>query len=68
MKTEVRCTVSNCVYWAAENRCAAEQILVEIDQHARNYLSEIGEIGSPEHQDRATSSSMTCCHTFKPKK
>jgi hypothetical protein len=68
MSTEVRCTVSNCTYWAAENRCAADAILVEIDQHTKNYKLEIGEIGVPEHSDHAVNSSMTCCHTFKPKK
>ncbi|GAB7388926.1 DUF1540 domain-containing protein [Bacillaceae bacterium] len=68
---DVKCSVANCVYWGQGNECTAPAIMVEVDRHARhNFNTEIaGEVGfSEEHQDYATDSSATCCHTFKPKK
>lgn len=67
---DVKCSVSNCEYWASGNECIAPAIMVEIDRHAnRNFNEELaGEIGvSTDHQDHATSSAHTCCHTFKPR-
>jgi hypothetical protein len=66
---EVKCAVSNCEYWNSGNNCGADAIMVDIDQHARaRYDTEIaGEFVDTDHQDVATSSKQTCCHTFKPK-
>jgi hypothetical protein len=65
---EVRCSVSNCEYWAEGGGCNAKEILVEIDAHAtRNFNAEIGEIGDGVHKDYAEHSSGTMCHTFKKK-
>lgn len=67
--TQVMCSVSNCVFNKEGNRCGADAIMVDIDQHARmNYNEEFaGESFDSEHQDKASTSSVTCCHTFKPK-
>ncbi|WP_047153593.1 DUF1540 domain-containing protein [Aneurinibacillus tyrosinisolvens] len=68
---EVKCSVANCTYWAQGNNCAAEAIMVDIDQHANaNFKEEIGEIGyevDTDHKDNASNSSQTCCHTFMPR-
>ncbi|WP_153944813.1 DUF1540 domain-containing protein, partial [Acinetobacter baumannii] len=46
MPQGVKCSVSNCVYYAQGNNCAAEAIMVDIDPRAHvNYKEEIGEIG-----------------------
>ncbi|ASS76373.1 DUF1540 domain-containing protein [Tumebacillus algifaecis] len=66
---EVRCSVSNCDYWATGGGCNANSILVDIDAHAnRDFSSEIGEIGEGVHKDIAHHKSATMCHTFKQKK
>jgi hypothetical protein len=69
MPQGVKCSVSNCTYWAQGNNCSATAIMVDVDSHAgANYREEIGEIGvSSTHKDQASSSSETCCHTFKAK-
>jgi len=66
---QVKCSVSNCQYWAEDNRCHAELIMIEIDEHARaTFDTEFaGESFDSDHQDTASQSSKTCCHTFKPK-
>lgn len=66
---KVACTVSNCTYWAENNLCSAENILIEIDKHAAKRFSE--EFASEDfsnHHDKAANSSATCCLTFKQKK
>lgn len=65
---EVRCSVSNCEYWAKGGGCNANSILVEIDAHAgQDFNMEIGEIGEGVHKDVAQNSAATMCHTFKAK-
>ena len=71
---QVNCSVSNCQFWDMGNKCAAEEILVEIDAHAKQNLDVeyAGEYGGGDdtytsHKDRASSSNDTCCLTFKPK-
>jgi hypothetical protein len=65
----VTCSVANCEYWATDNKCAADMIMIDIDSHANNkYDAEFaGEGFDTEHKDSSTSSSNTCCHTFKRK-
>lgn len=68
-KPIVKCSVSNCTYWGEKNVCQADLIMIEIDKHANlNYNAEFaGESFDTEHQDATSSSSGTCCHTFKAK-
>lgn len=67
MQVEVKCSVSNCEYWASGNNCVANSILVSVDKHAdANLKEEFGMMGG-EHQDSASNSADTCCHTFKQK-
>ncbi|MBP1999186.1 hypothetical protein J2Z69_000205 [Paenibacillus shirakamiensis] len=68
-KPVVKCSVSNCSFWGENNFCRAEQIMIDIDQHARTrYNAEIaGESFDSEHKDAVATSAATCCHTFKPK-
>ncbi|MBP1932913.1 DUF1540 domain-containing protein [Ammoniphilus resinae] len=67
-QVEVKCSVSNCTFWANGNNCAAPEIMVEVDRHA-NFNSEFaGELGvQTEHQDKASNSAETCCRTFRAK-
>ncbi len=64
----VKCSVANCEYWAQGNRCGADQIMIEIDQHAGFTEEFAGEDFNDVHQDTASSSRVTCCKTFEPKK
>ena len=68
-KPIVRCSVSNCSYWGEENFCKADLIMINIDAYATKHLKEeyAGETFDSEHKDVASTSSATCCHTFKPK-
>ncbi|MCM3627296.1 DUF1540 domain-containing protein [Paenibacillus glycanilyticus] len=67
MPKGVTCSVSNCTFWKEGNNCNADAITVDIDQHG-NFSEEFAndELGL-YHEDQATESSATCCHTFKPK-
>ncbi|MEI7026715.1 DUF1540 domain-containing protein [Paenibacillus sp. y28] len=65
-KPTVKCSVSNCEYWATGNNCSAESIMIEIDSHAsRSFDSEFAQESG--HQDTAGTSAETCCLTFKPR-
>ncbi len=66
---KVSCNVANCTYWDKGNVCGADEIIVEIDRHAKSgFNEEFGlEPGEPDHKDYAKTSSGTCCYTFKPK-
>lgn len=69
---QVRCTVNNCYFWAQENYCGADSILVTSDGAARKYpesvdaaqtamiVSEIGETPTQTCME-------TACKTFKQK-
>lgn len=69
MPQGVACSVSNCSYWGEGNRCAAQEIAIEIDAHAGRGTG--GEEFADElfggHRDHAEDSATTCCLTFKPK-
>lgn len=79
MPKGVACSVSNCKFWAENNKCAASEIQIEIDAHASSFSSKHGnEEFSTEldeaprnnhsaHQDEARKSAETCCLTFVPK-
>jgi hypothetical protein len=67
---QVKCSVSNCHYWEQNNHCGADAIMIDIDNHAEKKLDvEFALEGfRTEHQDKASRSANTCCHTFKPRK
>ncbi|WP_438351652.1 DUF1540 domain-containing protein [Paenibacillus sp. FA6] len=66
-KTLVKCSVSNCHFWGEQNLCRAEKIVIEIDAHATSNLNEeFGDEPFAIHQDKARTSSSTCCLTFRP--
>ncbi|WP_040948398.1 DUF1540 domain-containing protein [Gorillibacterium massiliense] len=69
MSPMVKCSVANCSYWGDGNKCNADAIMIDIDAHAKtDYSAEFaGESFDSEHQDRASSTKETCCHTFKKK-
>ncbi|MBB6675280.1 DUF1540 domain-containing protein [Cohnella nanjingensis] len=68
MPNGVACSVSNCSFWGEGNRCAAQEIAIEIDAHAkRNLNEEFADESFEAHQDQASSSKATCCLTFRPK-
>lgn len=66
---DVKCSVSNCSFWSEGNNCAADQIMIEIDKHAKASYNEefAGETFDTSHQDHASQVAETCCHTFKKK-
>lgn len=68
-KPIVKCSVSNCHYWGAQNVCGADLIMIDVDKHASAHYNEefAGEEFDSQHKDHAASSMYTCCHTFKPK-
>lgn len=68
-KPIVNCSVANCKFWTEGNKCSAEAILIEIDQHGNHrYDMETGSlIGDDHDRDYAESVRNTCCHTFRPK-
>lgn len=67
MPKGVSCSVSNCTFWRDGNNCNANAISIDIDQHADfNEEFAADDLGL-YHQDQASESSATCCHTFKPK-
>ena len=70
MMVDVKCSVSNCYFWKQNNECAAQAIMVTVDDKGRaNFREEIaGEIAvDTKRTDWAQSSMHTCCHTFRPK-
>lgn len=69
MPSGVSCSVANCNFWKEGNNCGADQIMVEIDQHAAtNFNHEFaGDDLGLFHEDHANQSAATCCQTFKPK-
>lgn len=68
VKPLVKCTVSNCHYWGEHNLCRAEEIVIEIDKHVGSKFKEeyAEEMTDKGHHDHASTSSATCCLTFKP--
>lgn len=66
MPKGVKCSVSNCHFWAEGNSCNADQISIEVDgQSANAYDTEFAEEAGMQHD--AAKSAATCCETFQPK-
>lgn len=69
----IRCTVDNCFYWARDNYCGADTILITSNQAAERYpegvdapqtsliVNDIGETPAESCQE-------TACKTFKNQK
>lgn len=66
---QVKCSVSNCSYWAEGNQCVADLIMIEVDKHSKAKFQEefAGESFDSEHRDQAVDAAGTCCHTFEPR-
>ncbi|WP_424766211.1 DUF1540 domain-containing protein [Paenibacillus sp. sgz302251] len=69
MPKGVSCSVANCGFWKEGNNCSADEINIEIDQHAGAHFNEefAGDHLGLFHEDEAEQSAATCCQTFKPK-
>lgn len=65
MPENVSCTVNTCTYWREQNICAAEKILVALDQ-ALAKIDDNMEIAELEATP-ATRSAQTSCKTFRPR-
>lgn len=68
MSVDVKCSVSNCYFWAQNNHCSAPAIMVTVDNLANaNFAEEIaGEIMVDlSRMDSVNHSINTCCHTFR---
>lgn len=60
----VRCTVSNCYFWDAQNVCGADEILIVSNRITKldDDSMEVADIGYTP----VAVSSDTCCKTFRP--
>ncbi|MDA8206592.1 MAG: DUF1540 domain-containing protein [Thermaerobacter sp.] len=64
---DVRCTVNNCYFWAQDNYCAADTILITGDQAAAETTTNastntlVSQIGKTPAETRQ----QTACQTFK---
>lgn len=65
MPENVRCTVSNCVYWDKGNLCGADMILITTDDKVKLHDDKM-EIGTLT-ETLASTSTQTNCKTFEPK-
>ncbi|TZE83614.1 DUF1540 domain-containing protein [Calorimonas adulescens] len=65
---QVRCSVNNCHYWAQNNYCSANQILVTSDSVSNRYGDNFD---APSLQNTLSTPVQmgmeTCCKTFVPK-
>ncbi len=66
---EVKCTVSNCVFHEKGNICGANQIVIDMDYHAKSKMNTefASEFDVSNVSEEANQSSDTCCKTFKSK-
>jgi hypothetical protein len=70
---DVRCTVSNCYFWAKSDLCSADSILITSDTQARQHpgmafgAENGGAMVSGVGDTPAASMEMTSCHTLKAK-
>lgn len=65
---QVNCTISNCLFYEKGNLCGAESILVDRTENGRGgnnteFASDFDDFSVTE---KASTSSETCCQTFKP--
>ncbi len=61
----IRCSVNNCHYWAKDNYCSAEQIMVSSDKMGDTTPHTFNAVQASEFPHTPVGSSMeTCCKTF----
>ncbi|MCR4397518.1 MAG: DUF1540 domain-containing protein [Firmicutes bacterium] len=64
----IRCSVSNCHYWADGNYCSAEQIVVTSDRMGDTTPHTFNALEASQFPRTPAGSSMeTCCKTFVTK-
>jgi hypothetical protein len=66
----VRCTVDNCAYWAQDNYCAADSILITSDAAGRRYpegvdAPQTNMIVQDIGETPVSNCSETACKTFR---
>lgn len=66
----IRCTVDNCFYWARDNYCGADTILITSDKAVRRYpegvdAPQAGMIIEDIGETPADSAVDTACKTFR---
>jgi hypothetical protein len=67
----VKCTVNNCYFWAKDNMCSADSILITSDSATNDHPSmtfgqeEEGNLVQSIGNTPAHSITDTACHTFK---
>lgn len=66
----IRCTVDNCFYWAHDNYCGADTILITSNKAAERYpegvdAPQTGMIVQDIGETPADSSQETSCKTFR---
>ncbi|WP_048602676.1 DUF1540 domain-containing protein [Rubeoparvulum massiliense] len=67
---DVKCSVSNCHYWAEGNHCAADAIMVKVDDHTNSYFkTEFANDMDQQNLDKghAVNNRGTLCETFRKK-
>lgn len=69
---QVRCTVDNCYFWAQDNFCNADSILITSSQAAQQYSQETSNTGTSTQamvsaigETPADHSHDTACKTFR---
>lgn len=71
MQVDVKCSVSNCLYWKEGNDCHAPAIMVTTEQRGdQNFTEEIASeiMVNLQLKDYVAQSAETCCHTFRSAK
>jgi hypothetical protein len=65
----VKCSVSDCTYWATGNECRAKVIMIKTNERANDaFYAEFASEDFVEDRKQMTAiSEQTCCQTFKPK-
>ncbi|WP_379970146.1 DUF1540 domain-containing protein [Ectobacillus sp. sgz5001026] len=66
---DVRCAVSNCSFWGQNNYCQANSIIVKPESQSytsEQNLFESSILNGMMIESAITTSSETCCQTFRP--
>lgn len=66
---EIRCAVSNCSFWGQNNYCQANSIIVKPESESYTSgqdLIESSILDGTMVESTVTTSSETCCQTFRP--
>lgn len=66
---DIRCAVSNCSFWGQNNFCQANSIIVRPESQSYTSGQELFEssiLDGMMIESTVTTSSETCCQTFRP--